>query len=231
MKVTALNSSILLRLPVDSPVRLRYAVTNVDQFYQAATAWPANERTADIENTLLKVVAVSQEPPELQRTNLPFSATESKFLIGLAFRLTLRDVIFSSQLRHNQGVLKQPLKKSKRWAAYNEIMQYSLWDYIQDFARPYDKTKGIDLTDPETVEKGSSLRAASPTPLARQPQNIRPRRTGNWILLCGQGRRGVDGIHLRSGPRDTFRARRPLGQPRPTRRATSHPERVLAGSG
>jgi ABC-type transporter lipoprotein component MlaA/pimeloyl-ACP methyl ester carboxylesterase len=143
---------------IDSPVRLRYCVTNVDQFYQAAMAWPAEERTAKIENTLLKVVAVSEEPPQ-QQAALPFNAIESKFLIGLAFRLTLRDMIWSSQLRHNQGVLQQPLKKSKRWAAYNEIMQYSLADYIQKFAGPYDKARGIDLENAETVEKGTALSA------------------------------------------------------------------------
>ena len=145
---------------IDAPVRLRYCVTNVDQFYQAALAWPADERTANIENTLLKVVAVSKEPPQ-QRANLPFNAIESRFLVGLAFRLTLRDMIFSSQLRHNQGVLRQPLKKSKRRAAYNEIMQYSLWDYIQKFATPYDKARGIDLGNQETVEKGTDLRTYS----------------------------------------------------------------------
>jgi ABC-type transporter lipoprotein component MlaA/pimeloyl-ACP methyl ester carboxylesterase len=145
---------------IDAPIRLRYCVTNVDQFYQAAMAWPAEERTADIENTLLKVVALSQQSPQRQ-TSLPFNAIESKFLIGLAFRLTLRDMIWSSQFRHNQGVLHQPLKKSKRRAAYDEIMQYSLADYIQKFAGPYDKLRGIDLADPDTVEKGTDLRVHS----------------------------------------------------------------------
>jgi ABC-type transporter lipoprotein component MlaA/pimeloyl-ACP methyl ester carboxylesterase len=160
----ATNQAPLLKferyVAIDAPVRLRYAVTNVDEFYDAALAWPAAERTANIENTLLKVVAVSAQSPE-QRTALPFNAIESRFLIGLAFRLTLRDIIFSSQWRHNQGVLKQPLKKSSRWAAYDEIMQYSLWQYIQQFARPYDKARGIDLEDQDVINKGTDLRAYS----------------------------------------------------------------------
>jgi hypothetical protein len=166
---------------IDTPVRLRYCVTNVDQFYQAALAWPADERTANIENTLLKVVAVSKEPPQ-QRANLPFNAIESRFLVGLAFRLTLRDVIFSSQLRHNQGVLRQPLKKSKRRAAYNEIMQYSLWDYIQKFATPYDKARGIDLGNQETVEKGTDLRTY--TAAFQGNQNIRVVANRNDLFLA-----------------------------------------------
>ncbi len=161
---SATNNASLLKfdryVAIDAPVRLRNAVTNVDQFYEAALAWPAAERTANIENMLLKVVALSEQSPE-QRSALPFNAIESRFLIGLAFRLSLRDIIFSSQLRHNQGVLKQPLKKSRREAAYDEIMQYSLWNYIQEFARPYDKIRGIDLGDPEVVDRGTDLHTYS----------------------------------------------------------------------
>jgi ABC-type transporter lipoprotein component MlaA/pimeloyl-ACP methyl ester carboxylesterase len=143
---------------IDSPVNLRYSATNLDQFYLAPLAWPAGERTADIENTLLKVAALSAQSPK-PGSDLPFNAIESRFLIGLDLRLILRDMIFSSQLRHNQGVLKHPLKKSKRHAAYNEIMQYSFWDYINKFAFPYDKTRGIDMTNPEIVRKATDLRS------------------------------------------------------------------------
>jgi ABC-type transporter lipoprotein component MlaA/pimeloyl-ACP methyl ester carboxylesterase len=141
---------------IDSPINLRYGVTNLDQFYLGPLAWPAGERTTDIENTLLKVVAMSEQPPQ-PGSVLPFNAIESRFLIGLGLRLTLRDMIFSSQLRHNQGVLKQPLEKSRRRAAYDEIMQYSFKDYIDKFATPYDKTRGIDLTIPEIVKKATDL--------------------------------------------------------------------------
>ena len=168
---------------IDAPVRLRYCATNVDQLYQAALAWPAEERTASIENTLLKVVAVSEEPPQ-QRANLPFNAIESRFLVGLAFRLTMRDVIFSSQLRHNQGLLQQPLKKSRRTAAYNEIMQYSLRDYIQKFATPYDKARGIDLEDQETVAKGTDLRTYAAA--LHGNQNIRVIANRNDLFLAQQ---------------------------------------------
>lgn len=144
-------------IAVDPPVNLRYSATNLDQFYFAPLAWPAGERTANIENTLLKVAALSAQSPK-PGSDLPFNAIESKFLIGLEFRLTLRDMLFSSQLRHNQGVLKNALKKSKRHAAYNEIMQYSFWDYINKFAFPYDKTRGLDMTNPEIVRKATDLR-------------------------------------------------------------------------
>jgi ABC-type transporter lipoprotein component MlaA/pimeloyl-ACP methyl ester carboxylesterase len=187
----ASNEASLLKferyVAIDAPVRLRYCVTNVDQFYLAPLAWPAGERTAKIENTLLKVVAVSAQSPQQPSalpSALPFDAIESRFLIGLSFRLTLRDIIFSSQLRHNQGVLKLPLDKSKRRAVYDEIMQYSLWDYIEKFARPYDKARGIDLADPEMVKKGTDLRTYSDA--LQGNRNIRVIANRNDLFLAGE---------------------------------------------
>jgi len=165
---------------IDVPVNLRYGVTNLDEFYRGALAWPAAERTSRIENLLLKVVALSAQSPK-PGSVLPFNAIESKFLIGLGLRLNLRDIIFSSQLRHNQGVLKQPLDKWKRRAAYDEIMQYSFLDYIEDFATPYDKTKGIDLTNPEVVTKATSL--SSYTDQLHANPNIRIIANRNDFLL------------------------------------------------
>jgi pimeloyl-ACP methyl ester carboxylesterase len=143
---------------IDSPIDLRYGATNLDGFYQEPLTWPPEERNANIENMLLKVVAISEQSPQ-SGCFLPFNAIESKFLISMALRLTLRDVVFNSQLRHNQSVLKQPLEKSKRRAAYEEIMQYSFSDYIDKFAIPYNKTKGIDLMDPVIVRNATDLRA------------------------------------------------------------------------
>jgi pimeloyl-ACP methyl ester carboxylesterase len=160
----ATNNAPLIKfdryVAIDSPVRLRYAVTNLDNYYQAPLAWPAAEREADIENLLLKVAAVVTQP-ELQKAPLPFNDVESKFLIGLAFRLTLRDIIFSTQYRYNQGILQQPLDKSRRRAAYNEILKYSFRNYIDLFATPYDRTLGIDLKDPDTLNRGIDLRTYS----------------------------------------------------------------------
>jgi len=145
---------------INSPVRLLYAVSQLDEFFQAPLAWPAGERTKKMENTFLKVA-------ELSKTSLvpqgapPFSAVESKFLIGVAFRLILRDVIFSSQRRHNQGVLEEPIREMKREAAYREILQYSFTDYFERFVTPYYRTRGIDLTDPEALRRAQDLRTYS----------------------------------------------------------------------
>jgi ABC-type transporter lipoprotein component MlaA/pimeloyl-ACP methyl ester carboxylesterase len=168
-------------IAIDSPVRLRYAVTNLDQYYQAPVAWPVAEREADIENLLLKVAAVVTQP-KLQQAPLPFNAVESKFLIGLNFRLTLRDIIFSTQLRHNRGILHQKIDKFRRRAVYDEILNYSFQDYIELFAKSYDCTLGIDLNDPEVVKQGTDLRTCT-TGLQDNP-NIRVILNRNDLLLA-----------------------------------------------
>src|SRR5882724_6251656 len=49
---------------IDSPIDLRYGVTNLDRFHQAPLVWPPEERNANIQNMLLKVVAVSEQSPQ-----------------------------------------------------------------------------------------------------------------------------------------------------------------------
>jgi hypothetical protein len=168
---------------IDSPVDLAYCVTNLDRFYREPLLWPPEERKTNIENMLLKVVALSEQSPQPGAV-LPFNAIESKFLISMGLRLTLRDIIFSSQLRHNQGVLNHPLEKSRRRATYEEIMQYSFIDYVEKFVIPYDKTKDIDLKDPVVVRNAANLRAYT-AQLQANP-NIRFIANRNDFLLAAE---------------------------------------------
>jgi hypothetical protein len=142
---------------INTPVRLLYGVSKLDEFYQAPQAWPAGERTTNIENTFLKIAALSQASLTPQ-TSLPFNAIESRFLIGLTFRLLLRDMIFSSQERANQGILRHRISKFRRAPVYQEILQYSFTDYFKKFVTPYYQTRGIDLNAPDALEKASDLR-------------------------------------------------------------------------
>jgi ABC-type transporter lipoprotein component MlaA/pimeloyl-ACP methyl ester carboxylesterase len=141
---------------ISPPVRLMQGVNKLDEFYNAPLDWPATNRTDDIENTFLKVAALSQGTLTPQ-TSLPFNAIESKFLIGLTFRLTLRDIIYSSQQRNNQGVLHHPLSNWRRDPVYQEILQYSYQDYFDKFAIPYYSARGL-ASPAETLEKASDLR-------------------------------------------------------------------------
>ena len=132
-------------------------IAKLDEFYRAPLGWPAAERTEDIENTFLKVAALSQSTLTPQ-TSLPFNAIESKFLIGLNFRLVLRDIIYSSQRRNNQGVLHHPIWNLRREPVYQEILQYSYQDYFDQFAIPYYSSVEPRLPTAAALEKDGDLR-------------------------------------------------------------------------
>ena len=142
---------------INTPVRMLHGISRLDEFYQAPLDWPGPERTANIENTFLKVAALSKTTLTPQ-TSLPFSAIESKFLIGLTFRLILRDAIFSSQRRNNQGVLLHPIRNLRRDPVYQEILRYSYHDYFEKFAIPYYEARSLAAPTAEAMEKAGDLR-------------------------------------------------------------------------
>jgi hypothetical protein len=127
---------------INTPVRMAQGISKLDEFYRAPLDWPVAERTDDIENTFLKVAALSKLSLT-PRSSLPFNAIESKFLIGMTFRFMLRDIIFSSQRRNNQGVLQHRIRNFRRNPLYQEILQYSYQDYFEKFAIPYYQTRGL----------------------------------------------------------------------------------------
>jgi len=155
------NQSPLMKfdrvVAINTPVRMAYGISKLDEFYRAPLDWPDAERTDDLENTFLKVAALSKLSLT-PRSSLPFSAIESKFLIGLTFRFMLRDIVFSSQRRHNEGVLQHRIRNLRRNPVYQEILQYSYQDYFEKFVIPYYQTRGIDSPTAEALEKAGDLR-------------------------------------------------------------------------
>jgi hypothetical protein len=142
---------------INSPVRLLHGVAKLDEFYRAPLDWPVAERADDLENTFLKVAALSRSTLTPQ-TSLPFDAIESKFLIGLTFRLELRDIIYSSQRRNNQGILHHGIHNYRREPVYQEIMNDSYQDYFEKFAVPYYSAHGLAAPVADTLGKAGDLR-------------------------------------------------------------------------
>ena len=142
---------------INTPVRLTHGISKLDEFYRAPLDWPVVERADDLKNTFLKVATLSRSTLTPQ-TSLPFAAVESKFLIGLTFRLELRDMIYSSQRRNNQGVLHHAIHDFRRDLVYQEILQFSFQDYFDRFAVPYYETKGLAAPVAETIGKAGDLR-------------------------------------------------------------------------
>jgi ABC-type transporter lipoprotein component MlaA/pimeloyl-ACP methyl ester carboxylesterase len=165
---------------IDAPVRLIHGIEKLDSLYNAALEWPAAERTDRIEQLFAKIATIlrsngagsptgdfgsaqridrKEAAQNVAAAGIPLSSIESRFLIGLVFRLNLRDVIFFTQMRHNQGVLKHPIDKWKREPVYREIMDYSFADYLNLFIGPYYKTRGIDLQNEDVAAPSVDLRA------------------------------------------------------------------------
>jgi len=131
---------------MNPPVNLLFSNKQLDNYFRAPLEWPSSKRQERINNTVHKA-ALFPFLPEEQRKNPLFDGIESKYIIGLTFRAVLRDSIYSSQSRHNMGIIKTPLKNWRRDAAYNEIAQYSFEDYLTKFALPYHKKNGISRSD------------------------------------------------------------------------------------
>jgi ABC-type transporter lipoprotein component MlaA/pimeloyl-ACP methyl ester carboxylesterase len=161
MAANAATNQLLLKfdryVAINTPVRLLHGISKLDEFYRAPLTWPAAERTGNLENTFLKVAALSKSTLTPQ-TSLPFNAIESKFLIGLTFRFMLRDIIYSSQRRNNQGVLQHPIWNLRRSPVYQEILQYSYQDYVEKFVIPHYQAQGIVAPTAEALEKAGDLR-------------------------------------------------------------------------
>jgi ABC-type transporter lipoprotein component MlaA/pimeloyl-ACP methyl ester carboxylesterase len=178
------NQSSLLKfdrcVAIDTPVRLVHGVSKLDEFYRAPLDWPAAAQTDNIENTFLKVAALSKTTLTPQ-TSLPFNAIESKFLIGLTFRLVLRDTIYSSQRRNNQGVLRHAVWNFRRNPVYQEILQNSYQDYVAKFVLPYYQARSLSAA---ALEKAGDLRTYEAG--LRASPNIRVIVNQNDFLLSGE---------------------------------------------
>lgn len=139
---------------VNMPVNLKYGAGVVDSYQDAPREWPASTRQERLNNTLHKGAVVSRMPAG-SLTAPPFDAVESKYIIGLSFRISLRDIIYSSQSRNNMGILHRPLSRWKREPSYEEIMTFSFRDYFVHFAAPYYKSRGVSL---EALQREGNLR-------------------------------------------------------------------------
>ena len=162
---------------IDAPVDLIHGGRCVDAFQDAPMDWPVSRRQARVNNTLHKATLSGALTAEAD-TILPFGAIESKYLIGLTFRITLRDIIFSSQRRHNLGLLQTPLTPWRREAAYQEIMDYSYRDYFLKFAVPHYAKLGVSLHD---LRREANLRTHEGK--LRAQSKIRILVNGNDFLL------------------------------------------------
>jgi phospholipid-binding lipoprotein MlaA len=121
---------------VNPPSQLAHAALRLDEMFDAPLTWPADERRKKMEESVYKALYFADNGLDVSG-NIPLTRIESDFLIGLAFRYTLMNVIMDSQRRDNLGVLKVDPTKFVRQDSIREIRQINYAEYTDRFVLPY----------------------------------------------------------------------------------------------
>lgn len=164
-------------LAINPPVDLYYGIRIIDEFRNAPNQWPVENRQRFIDNTAHKLAALASRPPENPQVP-PFCGIESKFLIGLNFQYTLRDVIYTAEKNHNLGILSRPVSRWNRDSDYQEILRYSYADYARKILIPMAVRQGISMR--EFTQNGSLENRAE---ALRKHPDVRIITTRNDFLL------------------------------------------------
>jgi hypothetical protein len=151
-------------LAIDPPVDMIYALTQLDDYYNAPLAWKPDERPKKIEQTLFqasKLFDTEDEEPDPKKV-LTFDATQSRYVIGLTYRLVLRDTIFTSQQKHNLGVINDRLSGFSLRRTYALLSNYSYADYLNLFLMPYYLRQAGGKVTEEDLIKQANLQVIGP---------------------------------------------------------------------
>jgi ABC-type transporter lipoprotein component MlaA len=133
-------------LAINPPVDLMHSIQTIDSFFQSPMAWPEGDRQHRINQALHKVAGLSTETlPTLKSP--PFDGIESKYLIGLNFRFTLRDALYSVEKRHRLGQITSTISPWNRQAFYQEALGWSFADYAQKIVIPYYQAQGMTMAE------------------------------------------------------------------------------------
>ncbi|HXK24628.1 MAG TPA: VacJ family lipoprotein [Myxococcota bacterium] len=159
---------------LDPPVRLVEGLGKLDRFYNAPLAYPPDERAIEVRRILRKAMQVAKQgleeggAPGYTRVDttelgseglepaaeLPFTNLEAEYLIGLSFRRTLLSILWVSQQREDLGVLRTQRSPLRRWAAYEEMSEYSYTEYLYAFVLPYYRDHlGLVFTAKQLVQE------------------------------------------------------------------------------
>jgi phospholipid-binding lipoprotein MlaA len=152
------------------PVSTEYGLTQLDALYNEPMNWPAESRQRRSVD-LLRRVAVLAQGKLRPGQPLPFSESEARYLVGLAYRLTLVDAIWDSQQRHDQGVLLTPRDARDRGPAYVEILDYSWREYFYAFVLPWLRAENLVVDDTQALEL-CDLRSVAPLLAGNQTVHV-----------------------------------------------------------
>lgn len=139
---------------INPPLDAQHALEMLDSYYQAPLDWPDDQRGRKMNETLYKAMLLSQGSLT-PATELPFSATESHYIIGLYYHLTLRDIIYTSQKRRNLGIVNRDFNVTSRDDLYREIDTFLWVDYLDKFVIPCNQRLMPAMTPRQLIDTAS----------------------------------------------------------------------------
>ncbi len=148
-------------IALNPPVDLLHGIEQLDRFYNAPLKWPEADREARMYAAMQKAVGLLEETPG-DNPHPTFSGIEARFLIGLLYRMSLRDTIHASQRRYDMGVLRSEIGFFNREENYLEIMQYGYQEYYQAFVIPALRIREKGEVTTERIQRASDLRVREP---------------------------------------------------------------------
>ena len=137
-------------LAINPPVSLLRAARGMDDYFNLPLTLisdPADRdtRVRALVRHVLDVAGGGDLQPGQQ---LPLNDTEAKFLVGIAFRMTLLDVLDQARALGRTGdFFLTPRSESSRGASYREILDYSYMEYLYAFVLPDQARLRPELTN------------------------------------------------------------------------------------
>ncbi|MFG0316286.1 MAG: MlaA family lipoprotein [Planctomycetota bacterium JB042] len=143
---------------INPPVRFERGMEKLDAYFNTPMRFPEHMRLPWVDGVLDKAVSLYKQGELEPGVLLPFTKTEAEYLIGLAFRVTLVELILSGQDREDLGVLLTERSSMNRTSAYREIREYSFAEYLHAFAFPYYRERDSSIASPADLLERCDLR-------------------------------------------------------------------------
>jgi len=143
-------------IALNPPIDVFYALEQIDQLMAIWQPWSREKLDAKTNRAGVTFWAMFERRLSINAP-LPIDKSEAEYMIGISFRMTLRDMIFNIHKRKNFGILKAPYSWCSRDAMYREINQFNFSRYIETFGKKYYTKVLARKFSKEQMNKESSL--------------------------------------------------------------------------
>ncbi|MCB9856900.1 MAG: alpha/beta fold hydrolase [Phycisphaerales bacterium] len=144
-------------LAICPPIQFEYAAQMLDDYYNLPLSFPEAERDARVAGIIKSGALLTAAGPGAS-AGIELSEEAAEFLVGLAYRVSLHDTIWTSRQRHDSGILKTDWNALTRASASQEILEYSMMKYAYAFLLPELQKAPAVIDDAEALLEYSDLR-------------------------------------------------------------------------